>query len=163
MCHWKDPGFFENQQGAHFKTFYTVYSGQTRSYLDADEIPSGIPRCDAVVKDKAAQKYNAKITTYGEPDRTFTSFIRTWDVVEGYQASGEWYGKNDCIILTGAATKREGQTLYKTSEVQVDPRPGRHPGRITASQTLGASAGQRASTWPSWGRWSRERRRSAVT
>ncbi|WP_371645509.1 hypothetical protein OG974_04865 [Streptomyces sp. NBC_00597] len=77
MCHWKDPGFFENQQGAHFKTFYTVYSGQTRSYLDADEIPSGIPRCDAVVKDKAAQKYNAKITTYGEPDRTFTSIIRT--------------------------------------------------------------------------------------
>ncbi|MFG2487609.1 hypothetical protein ACGFSI_33260 [Streptomyces virginiae] len=104
-------------EGAVRKAFYYVFSGRDRNYMDSDEIPEGLPTCDARVKGTGARKHSAKIRIYGEPSRDLKSFVKTWNEIEGFTATHSYYRPGDGILLTGAAAKHDGKTVFETTDL----------------------------------------------
>ncbi|MEV0987800.1 hypothetical protein [Streptomyces sp. NPDC049949] len=104
-----------NAAGAEQKSFYVVYKGADKIYMDSDEIPAGLPTCDAKVKGQSARKYRAKVRIYGEPRRDMKVFVRTWNEIEGFTATDSYFRPGDCIMLSGAAAKHDGKDVYETT------------------------------------------------
>ncbi|MFJ3914453.1 hypothetical protein [Streptomyces vinaceus] len=104
-----------NAAGAEQKSFYVVYQGADKIYMDSDEIPAGLPTCDAKVKGQSARKYRAKVRIYGEPRRDMKVFVRTWNEIEGFTATDSYFRPGDCIMLSGAAAKHDGKDVYETT------------------------------------------------
>ncbi|MFK0046022.1 hypothetical protein ACIQU4_18270 [Streptomyces sp. NPDC090741] len=106
----------EDAAGVEYKSFYTVYRNRDKVYLDGDDIPAGLPKCDAKVKGPGARKYEAKVRIYGEPSRDLKSFVRTWNEIESFRATDSYYRPGDCILLTGSAAKHDGKDVYETND-----------------------------------------------
>ncbi|MFG2716365.1 hypothetical protein ACGFX2_38450 [Streptomyces goshikiensis] len=114
-------------EGSQLNGFYYVYSGRDRAYLDADDIPAGLPTCDARVKGDGARMYDAHIRTYGEPSRDLKSWVNTWNEIEGFRATNYYFRKGDCILLTGNAAKHEGKTIYQVTDPSGKGGTNGHP------------------------------------
>ncbi|MFE2407327.1 hypothetical protein ACFXDE_03160 [Kitasatospora sp. NPDC059408] len=116
----------ENDKGAVYKQFAKAVvrrgdGGYVESHLvDLDQLRDVAEsvNCDARVTKDLADAWRADIRVYGEPNRQRTDWIRTWNEVTGFTNLGSRWRKDQCVKLTGSATKWDGHTFYETPQGQ---------------------------------------------